>query len=66
MGAVKLLLCYITGTINYGLVYPCGTGEAKLVGYLDSELAGDIDTRKSTSSLLSVLVVVYFTSCRHM
>ena len=52
MGAVKRLLRYIAGTIDYGLVYPRGSGEAKLVGYTDSDLAGDIDTPKSTSGAL--------------
>lgn len=55
MAAVKRLLRYIAGTINFGLVYPCGSGEAKLVGYSDSDLAGDIDTRKSTSGALFFL-----------
>ncbi|RLN25138.1 hypothetical protein C2845_PM07G28320 [Panicum miliaceum] len=55
MGAVKRLLRYIAGTIDYGLIYPRGSGEAKLVGYSDSNLAGDIDTCKSTSGALFFL-----------
>jgi hypothetical protein len=44
MGAVKRLLCYIVGTLTYGLEYKHGVGEAKLVGYSDSDHTGDIDT----------------------
>ncbi|RLN40738.1 hypothetical protein C2845_PM01G40940 [Panicum miliaceum] len=55
MGAVKRLLCYIADTIDYGLIYPRGLGETKLVGYSDSDLAGDIDTRESTSGALFFL-----------
>lgn len=55
MGAVKRLLRYIAGTIDHSLNYLRGTGEARLVGYLDSDHAGDIDTRESTSSALFFL-----------
>lgn len=55
MGAVKRLLRYLAGTIDHGLNYPRGTGEAKLVGFSDSDHAGDIDTRKSTSSAMFFL-----------
>lgn len=52
MAAVKQILRYIRGTIEFGCFYvrkdreePC------LVGYSDSDLAGDIDDRKSTSGV---------------
>jgi hypothetical protein len=53
MMAVKRILHYIAGTAHYGLHYPRKTKEAQLIGYSDSELAGDIDTRKSMSGTLS-------------
>jgi hypothetical protein len=53
MMAVKRILRYIAGTAHYGLHYPQKTKEAQLIGYSDSELAGDIDTRKSMSGTLS-------------
>lgn len=55
MGAVKQLLCYIGGTIDYILSYPRGSGEAKLVGYSDSNHVGGINMRKSTSGALLFL-----------
>jgi hypothetical protein len=35
-----------------GLYYPRCPGEAHLVGYSESDHAGDIDTSKSTSGIL--------------
>jgi hypothetical protein len=53
--AVKKILCYIAGTLQYGLRYGRRTGMTRLVGYCDSDLAGDIDTRKSTTGALFFL-----------
>jgi hypothetical protein len=52
--AVKIL-CYIIGMLEYGLCYGRQTGNAGLVGYCDSDLSGDIDTRKSTTGVLFFL-----------
>ncbi|KAF2304474.1 hypothetical protein GH714_031884 [Hevea brasiliensis] len=46
--AIKRVLRYLKGTVNYGLFYRRG-GESRLVGYTDSDYAGDIDDSKSTS-----------------
>lgn len=48
LAAVKHLLCYITGTRRYGCKY-IKSGNVGLVGYSDSDMADDIDNRKSTS-----------------
>jgi hypothetical protein len=53
--AVKKILRYIAGTLQYGLRYGRRTGTTRLVGYCDSDLAGDIDTRKSTTGALFFL-----------
>jgi hypothetical protein len=50
--AVKSIIRYVAGTLDHGLYYPRCPGEAHLVGYSDSNHAGDIDTSKSTSGVL--------------
>jgi hypothetical protein len=52
---VKKILRYITGTLQYGLRYGRRTGTTRLVGYCNSDLTGDIDTRKSTTGALFFL-----------
>jgi hypothetical protein len=54
LAAVKHLLWYISGTLNHGCVYRRGDGEV-LVGFIDSDHAGDIDSRKSMSGVLFFL-----------
>jgi len=46
--AAKRILRYIKGTIVFGIFYKKG-GKAELVGYSDSDYAGDQNDRKSTS-----------------
>lgn len=48
MLAAKRILRYVQGTVGYGIQYKRG-GEGKLVGFVDSDYAGDEDDRKSTS-----------------
>jgi hypothetical protein len=50
--AVKRIIRYIVGTLNHGLYYLRCPGEAHLVGYSDSDHAGDINTSKSTSEII--------------
>ena len=45
---VKRVLRYVQGTLNYGLVYQQST-EFQLEAYSDSDWAGCVETRKSTS-----------------
>jgi hypothetical protein len=52
LGAMKRVLCYITGSIDYGCCYRRRNGEAKMVGFSDSDVARDIDTRRSTTGVL--------------
>jgi hypothetical protein len=52
LAAVKRVLRYIAGTRSHGLYYTRGDGApAKLTGYSDADLAGDVDQRKSTSGI---------------
>jgi hypothetical protein len=50
--AVKRIICYVAGTLDHGLYYPRCPGEAHLVGYSNSDHAGDIDISKSMSGVL--------------
>jgi hypothetical protein len=53
--AVKKILRYIAGTLEYGLHYGQQTGNVGLVGYCNSDLVGDIDMRKRTTGDLFFL-----------
>lgn len=48
---VKQILRYLRGTIHFGLTYTKGPREFNIFGYSDSDLAGDLDGRKSTSGM---------------
>ena len=51
--AVKWILRYLRGTSSLKLCF--GTEKSMLCGYTDSDMAGDIDSRKSTSGYLITL-----------
>jgi hypothetical protein len=56
LATVKRILRYATGKSGYGLHYARRDGTpVKLVGYSDTDLAGDIDQRKSTSGTVFFL-----------
>ncbi|KAK6130243.1 hypothetical protein DH2020_036053 [Rehmannia glutinosa] len=62
MSAVKRIFRYLKGTIQYGLFYPKNENFS-LKGYSDSDYAGNIDDRKSTSGscqFLSDCLVSWF------
>lgn len=48
LDAARRILRHIKGTIDYGLLYKRGK-DCKLVGYYDTDYAGDHDTRRSTT-----------------
>ncbi|KAI4334943.1 hypothetical protein L6164_013639 [Bauhinia variegata] len=52
--AVKWIMRYLRGTSSLKLCF--GIGEPVLHGYIDSDLVGDVDTRKSTSGYLVTFV----------
>ena len=52
--ATQRLLRYLRKTTSLGIIYS-GTQEPKLLGYTDSDWAGNLDTRKSTSGYLFIL-----------
>lgn len=53
--AVKRILRYVKGTLDHSLVYSKGTGHYLLSGYSDSDLASNIDDRKSTKGMVFYL-----------
>jgi hypothetical protein len=55
LAAVKQILRYIAGTSGVGVFYPKKEDGAELMGYSDSDLARDLDSRKSTSGVLFFL-----------
>ncbi|KAG6390348.1 hypothetical protein SASPL_148082 [Salvia splendens] len=56
----KRILRYLKGTIDYGLLYSA-TNDYMLVGYSDSDWAGDTDDRKSTSGYVFYMGDTAFT-----
>lgn len=55
MNAIKQILRYIRGTLEVGLVYSKKNGNNSLTGYSDSDLAGDIEDRRSTGGMVFYL-----------
>ena len=53
--AVKRLLRYVAGTLDYGCAYVRGKGTPELLGYSDADHAGDINDRRSTTGVLYFL-----------
>ncbi|CAI0412284.1 unnamed protein product [Linum tenue] len=49
MLAAKRVLRYLKGSASLGIWYSKGDGEDQLLGYTDSDYAGDADDRRSTS-----------------
>jgi hypothetical protein len=54
VAAVKRIMRYLKGTVNYGLVYDRNSSN-ELVGWSDSDYAGDADDRKSTSGYVFMI-----------
>lgn len=52
--AAKKILRYLKGTVDYGVFYKTG-GKTEIVAYMDSDYAGDLDDRKSTSGYVFLL-----------
>jgi hypothetical protein len=55
VNAVKHLLRYIAGTWNFGIRYSKREERRNLLGYLDSDFAGGVKDRRSTSGILFFL-----------
>jgi hypothetical protein len=53
--AVKQILRYLKGTVDYGLVYTQEGKQEMLVAYSDSDHAGDVVGRRSTGGMVFYL-----------
>ena len=53
LDAVKHILRYVKGTINFGIIYK-ETKDYQVMGYCDADYAGDCDTRRSTTYFFSL------------
>ncbi|XP_062202083.1 secreted RxLR effector protein 161-like [Phragmites australis] len=53
--AVKHILRYVNGTLKLGCKYDKNRGGLQLTGFSDSDMAGDISDRKSTTGVLFML-----------
>ncbi|XP_028072970.1 uncharacterized protein LOC114275174 [Camellia sinensis] len=58
--AAKRILCYVKGTIDFGLSYS-SSNEYKLVSYCDSDCTGNLDDRKNTSGFVLFVGNIAFT-----
>ena len=66
--AIKRIVRYVAGTLDYGCKFQKGSiSGLKLLGYSDSDHAGDLEKRKSTSGVLFFLNdnIVTWTSQKH-
>ncbi|XP_070039297.1 uncharacterized mitochondrial protein AtMg00810-like [Nicotiana tomentosiformis] len=55
----RSILCYLKGTIDFGLFYS-SSNNFNLMGYCDSDYAGDIDDRKGTTGCVFSWVILLF------
>jgi hypothetical protein len=55
MVAVNNILRYLAGAVNWGLQLKKRCGKVMLMGYSDSDYAGDVSSRKSTTGVLFFL-----------
>ena len=55
--AAKKVLKYLKCTINFVIIYEKGVKDLKVISYRDSDFAGDVEDRKSTSGQ------VFFVGC---
>ncbi|XP_048622851.1 secreted RxLR effector protein 161-like [Brassica napus] len=54
LAAVKRIMRYLKGTLEYGIWYKRGE-ESELIAYTDSDYVGDIDDSKSTSGYVFLM-----------
>lgn len=50
--AMKMILRYLQGTSNYGLIYQRQSVAPQVTGFCDADYGGDLDTRRSRSGYI--------------
>jgi hypothetical protein len=55
LNAVKHVLCYVVGTIDFSCLYQHGGKESWSFGYNNTDMGSDVDTRKSTTGVVFYL-----------
>jgi hypothetical protein len=63
--AVKQILRYLKGTLNFGVMYTREEKEERLVGYSDSDLACDLGHRRNIGGMAFYLNDSLITWCSH-
>ena len=53
--AVKRILRYLNGTLDYGMLYSRKDDDGTMIGFSDADWAGDTNDRKSTSGYLFMM-----------
>ena len=53
--AMKWIFRYLSGIANLGIMFSYNEGLKELAGYVDSDFAGDLDRRRSTTGYLFTL-----------
>lgn len=54
--AAKRIVAYLKGTIDHGIKYQKNNSSSELIGFVDADFAGDVETRRSTSGYVFELV----------
>ncbi|KAK3009920.1 hypothetical protein RJ639_011490 [Escallonia herrerae] len=50
--AVKWIFRYLAGSTNFGIMFDCDGAKGKVSGFMDSDYAGDLDSRRSTTGYI--------------
>ena len=53
--AVKWIFKYLRGTTGHGIMFGNQQGNPSVMGYVDSDYAGDMDDRRSTTGYVFTL-----------
>ncbi|KAK2998642.1 hypothetical protein RJ639_023717 [Escallonia herrerae] len=50
--AVKWIFCYLAGSTNFGVMFDRDGAKGEVSGFVDSDYAGDLDSRRSTTGYI--------------